>query len=333
MKHEPGIYTGVPMAEYLAAPAASASLLQTLLEECPHAAWFRSWLNPKAAPARESTAAQDAGTIAHSIILEGSRECVQEIDPRDFPTKSTGNIPDGWTNKDIRAARDAAIDAGKIPVLTPQMRVVEGMVEAAWRYIESLKNTEPAIHALMQPGGGDSEVTMLWRDGETLCRIRPDRLGADRGICLDYKTTARSCEPATWGRTNMVGLGYYADAALYRRGIRALCGAVPTQVYFVQEQKPPHLCSLVGLDPVAIDLGDRKTTRALEVWEESTRTGNWPAYPTRVCYPEIPPWEIARWESGHGYGERAPANDDEPLDELGKPLPRGTREAWAAFGG
>jgi hypothetical protein len=50
-----------------------------------------------------------------------------------------------------------------------------------------------------------------------------------------------------------------------------------------------------------------------------------------VCYPEIPPWEIARWESGHGYGENAPAANED-VDELGKSLPRGTREAWAAFG-
>jgi hypothetical protein len=44
---KPGIYPGLSMAEYLAMPALSASLLQTMLEECPAAAWFDSWLNPK----------------------------------------------------------------------------------------------------------------------------------------------------------------------------------------------------------------------------------------------------------------------------------------------
>jgi hypothetical protein len=325
----PGVYPGRPMAEYLAAPALSASLLQTAIEECPRAAWFKSWLNPKA-PARDSNGAQDSGTIAHGILLEGSTANVEVIDPNLYPTKTTGNIPDGWTNKDIRAARDAAIAAGKTPVLVPQMVVIRAMVEAAWAFIESIRETEPEIYKLFQPNGGDSELTVLWDEDGTLCRMRPDRINAARTLVADYKTTLRSAEPAAWGRTQMVGMGYYTSAAFYRRGAEAAFGTRPEYVYLVQEQEAPHLCALVGLDPAAWELGGRKIARGLEVWRECQRRGYWPGYPTRVCYPEIPPWEAARWEAGAGYGEERQA--EEGVDELGKPLPRGTREAWAAFG-
>ena len=43
---KPGTYPGLPMAEYLAAPAVSASIVKTIISECPRAAWFESWLNP-----------------------------------------------------------------------------------------------------------------------------------------------------------------------------------------------------------------------------------------------------------------------------------------------
>ena len=323
----PGVYPGRPMAEYLGAPALSASLLQTAIDECPRAAWFSSWLNPKA-PARASSAVQNTGTIAHGILLEGSTDMVEVIDPNLYPTKSTGNIPDGWTNVDIRKARDAAIAAGRTPVLAPQMVIIRAMVEEAWRFIESLRATEPMIYELFQPGAGDTELTVLWDEG-VLCRIRPDKINAARTLMGDYKTTLRSAEPGTWGRTQMVGMGYYTSAAFYRRGIEATFGTRPEYVYLVQEQEPPFLCSLVGLDPGAWELGGRKVARGLELWKECERRAYWPGYPTRVCYPEIPPWEAARWEAGLGYGERREA--EEGVDEGGRPLPRGTVEAHDFF--
>jgi hypothetical protein len=292
---KPGIYEGLSMEEYLAMPACNASLLQTLMEECPYAAWFDSWLNPKP-PDNTSNRAQGAGTIAHAILLEGNSDCVCVIDPSLYPTKTTGNIPDGWTNKDIRAARDAALAAGKIPVLVDHMAEIEAMVDAARGYLESLRESEPAIWAAFQLGGGDSETTLVWDEGGVLFRIRPDRMSRDRKLITDYKTGGTTAEPDTWGRTQMVRMGYYTSAAFYRRGVKALCGAKPDYVFLVQEQEAPYLCSLVGIDPAGYELGERKIARATSTWRSCVKTGTWPAYPNRVCYAEIPPWEFARAE-------------------------------------
>lgn len=279
---QPGVHK-LSMAEYLALPAVSASILQAVVDECPRAAWWRSWLNP-APRASDGTPASDAGTIAHSILLEGSTDCMVVVDAKD------------WRTKAAQEARDAARAAGKAPVLVERLPQIEAMVASMRDYIESLRESEPAIWALFQPGGGDSELTLVWDQDGTRCRARPDRISTDRKIIVDVKTGGTSAEPDTWGRTQLVRMGYYFGAAFYRQGVKALCGVVPEYVYLVVEQEPPFLCSLVGLEPAALDFAKRKVARALSIWRDCAKSGRWPGYPARVCYVEIPPWEEARFE-------------------------------------
>lgn len=281
------------MEAYLSMEAASASILKRVIGECPRAGWFDSWLNP-ARVADAGKKASDAGSIAHSILLEGSTDLIAVIDPMDHPAEKTGAIPTGWTNKSIKAARDAAKDAGKIPVLLEDMASIENMVDSAWTYIETVKDDEPAIWEVFQKGNGESELTIVWQDGPTLCRIRPDRISLDRKLIVDVKTTQRSAEPGSWGRTQLIGMGYYVGAAFYRRGVEALCEESPEYVFLVIEQEPPYLCSLVGMSPAHWEVGGQIIARALDIWGNCVRTNNWPAYATRVAYPDLPAWEEAR---------------------------------------
>lgn len=292
---KPGVYPGLPMAEYLAMPAASAGLMCTLLERCPRAAWFDSWLNPKRS-IDDNTEAQSIGTAMHSIVLEGHADCVRVIDPKDHPNEKGGGIPVGWTNKSIKAAKAAAIAAGKIPLLPEDMVVVNGMVEAMREYLASIATTEPAVHDLFQPGGGTSEVTIVWEEDGFLFRMRPDRLSLALNLMGDLKSTKTAAEPDRWGRTQLFGMSYYVAAAFYRRGLQRLAGKSAEYVFVPQEQDPPHLCSLIGLDPMVKQLGDRKIERAMRTWKNCIKTGVWPGYPNRVAYPEAPGWEIAREE-------------------------------------
>lgn len=319
-----GIHAGLPMSAYLTMPAASASLLLTAVDECPYAAWWQSWMNPRA-PARDSdsTAATDAGTIAHSVLLEGSTQCVAVINPEEHQGKK-GGVPKGWTNDAMREARDAAIAAGKVPVLPHQMRLIEAMVDTARAFIESLRTTEPAIWAAFQPEGGDSEATMTWEDDGIAYRARPDRISKDRLVVIDYKTTAVSAEPSEWGRKQLVGMGFYAAAAHYRRGLKVLTGGDAFYGYLVQEQSAPFLCSLVGIDPAGRDLGDRKIARARTLWAGCIKAGAWPKYPNRAVYPEFPVYEFSREESAESQNIeydvaklwRKPTAEERAFDEL-----------------
>lgn len=307
---KPGIYPGLPMAEYLAIDALSATPARTLLDECPAAGWFASKLN--AERPRDESDGMDLGTVAHSVLLEDSTECCVVIDPKDYPTKSNGNIPKGWTNNEIRAARDAARAAGKSPMFKSDFDNVMAMVGQARAFIKSLREAEPAVYQAFMPNGGDSEVTMVWDEGGTLCKLRCDCVANDYSIVTDYKTTAGSASPSKWGRTHMIGSGLYFNAAWYRRGIAALTGITPDYLFLVQENAAPYLCSLQGMDAETIALGDEKVAAALKQWRRCVTENAWPGYPARVCYPELPPWERLQWDSrlqvtgdGIDYGSQA----------------------------
>src|SRR5208282_3999182 len=279
----------MPMAEYLKAPAVSASVLLTLLDSCPAAAWYASYLNPHP-PADDDTEESDAGTIAHSILLEGSEDCVSVIDPNDYPTKSSGNVPQGWTNKEIRQARDIARLAGKIPVFPEKMAAIRMMVAQASLFLGSLCQTEPEITLSFLTDQGDSELSIFWNDDGVPCRIRPDRLHRDHKLIVDCKFTAGSAEPDAWGRRHLIPEGQYVRAAFYRRGIEKVFGVRPDYIFLVTETDPPYLSSLVGCDNRALELGAEKVERALRTWRECAKDKVWPGYPQRVCYYDTPQW-------------------------------------------
>ena len=288
------IIPNMPMEEYLALPAVSASIIKRMVDECPKAAWFDSWINPHRLV--RTSDEMDAGTIAHSILLEGGPGNVEVIDPNDHPAEKTGAIPAGWTNKSIRAARDAARAAGKIPVLSGDMARISAMVNAAREYIECLKDTEPAVWAAFQPNGGDSEVTITFEHDGIPCRIRPDRLHALHTLIVDAKFTATSAEPNRWARTQLTGMGYYLSAAFYRLAF----DVPPDYVFLVVQSEPPYLCSLVGIDPAGYELGHQKVLHGLGMWAQCVKRNQWPAYSTRVCYAEIPAYVHAEFEARMG---------------------------------
>lgn len=301
-----GVFYGMPMAEYLAIPAVSNGVLRTLIERCAAAAWHSSPFNPRRRP--DFTDASDAGTIAHAIFLEGSRDCLQVIDPAKYPnlTKPFAT-PDGWTNKPIREARDAARAAGKIPVLPCDEAEIDSLVDAAGDFVETLRESEPAIHAMMQPAGGKSEVVMVWREGETFCKMRADRISDGFDVLLDYKSTKLSVEPQAWARSMMD----YMGAAWYRRGVRAVTGVEPVYVFLCGERDPPFLHSLIGVTPADLALGDEKIGYALREWQKCERAGHWPGYPNRVAYCDAPVWHRSQWAERGGVDESGAPNDAE----------------------
>jgi hypothetical protein len=242
------------------------------------------------------------GSAAHSLLLESSAAPIVVIDPaqhRSKPTKANpeGNIPKGWSNDAIKEARDAARADGKHPLLPEDFADISEMVKVAAAYIESLRHSEPAIWNAFQPDGGQRETTMVWDEGGILCKLRTDLISNDYTIVVDYKTTAGSVEPDNFARSALVGQGYAFGAAWYQRGIKALAGEDAAFVHLAQEVERPFLCSLIGMDPSWCAYGAGKVAAALRMWQQCLRTGEWPGYPARVTYPELPAWESARFEA------------------------------------
>ncbi|MCK5237706.1 MAG: PD-(D/E)XK nuclease-like domain-containing protein [Deltaproteobacteria bacterium] len=220
----------------------------------------------------------DFGTASHALLLEG--EDVMEVIEAD-----------SWRTKDAKEARDAAREAGKIPMLPPQAEVVTQMVYKASIAIIGCK--ELGITSLLSQG--KSEQTYLWKSGETWMRARPDWVRNDNKLILDYKTTGKLAHPDEFIR-NAISLGYDIQDYLHTDGVHRLHGTDPDFVFVVQETTPPYLVSFIGLDGMAIDMAIDKIKYGKKIWNECLKTGIWPGYPNKVAYVDTPPYALTNWE-------------------------------------
>jgi len=275
-----GIYT-MSAADYHAdpcpEPSLSASIAKVIWQKSPlHAMLKHPKLNPQKED--EKKAAFDLGSASHAAFLEGDTSGIEVIEAND------------WRTKAAKAARDTAYEAGMTPLLPKQFEQVEAMSAAATRYIQ---DTELA--GIMTDGTSEQSLFAQW-SGIWL-RSRLDRMSGDRKIIIDYKTVGQSAKPEDYARTALFKLGHDIQAAMYLM-INGLTGG-PTDAGFfwlVQETEPPYACSLIGASPSILDIGESKLIRCIELWEEGIKNAHWPCYGTRIAYPDVPSWELARVE-------------------------------------
>lgn len=262
------------LEEYLKMPAIGSGTLHTLLTKSPYHAWFQSYLNPNRT--FKESAEMDAGTIAHSLLLEGdeSRLCVIQADD--------------WRTKAAKEARDQAYAQRLTPILERKLPPIREMVETAKAYVE-----QSEIAGIFQRG--KPEVAAAWKEGDVVMRLRADWLTDDRSLIVDLKTTATSAEPNTFIR-QMLNMGLDMQCALYCRGMERITGNYPRFVFLVVENEPPYACSLIGLAPSMLDLATRKVESAIAQWQACLRTGKWPGYSNRIAWAESPTWAAAQWE-------------------------------------
>lgn len=255
-------------------PSLSASMAHILCTSSPAHAWVA---HPKLNPAfeRQDDAKYDVGTVAHALLLQGEDVAV------------VVDAPD-WRTNAAKEERNAARAAGQIPLLAKHWDEVRAMVAATRQQLDKI-DTAPALFA-----DGKPEQTLVWEDDGVMCRARIDWLHDDLSAIDDYKSTKASANPEMWSRT-LFGIGADVQAPFYLRGLKALRGANPEFRYVVQETYPPYALSVVSLSPDVLALADAKVDYALATWRTCLADDTWPAYPTRVCWAELPPWEETRW--------------------------------------
>jgi hypothetical protein len=268
---KPGAYR-ISNEEYHRDPCVSPSLsrgvcMDLLFQSCARAAYNHPRLNPAYVPANDSKFS--IGSAAHSLFLEGN-DIVSIV------------FADDWRTKAAKEKRDEAWEAGKVPMLEKEYYTVSEMTIAAK---VALMDSELGLRI----EDGDSELSYFWEEDGTWFRTRPDWLSKDRHICLDYKTSAQSVNPAEVSG-KILNMGYDVQDALYSRSIKAVEGVDTKFVFMFQEIEKPYLCSFVSLPPAFKDIGQRKVSHAVGLWNQCMTTGEWPGYPSKICYPDVPPW-------------------------------------------
>lgn len=285
---KPGIYS-IPAADYhqdpCPEPSASSGILRTILEQSPRHAYHQ---HPKlgiGVPPEDPTKAMDLGSAVHAWLLEGV-EAFQAIGAKDYRTKAA------------REAREAAREAGKIPMLAHRIPEIREMELAAREQLAEHEERPIPFE------GGEPEQTIIWRDGGVWCRARPDYLHRDPLVIDDYKSTGLSAEPGAWGRT-MWRANMDVQAAFYLRGLAAVTGHSVTDIgqgklrwrWIVQEVSDPYALSVAGLSPMGLELAWQKVEYALRIWRRCLKSDTWPGYPPRTCYVDPAEWQMAEHEA------------------------------------
>ncbi len=269
----PGVYAGIPEADYHADPWPGGSLsvsgAKTLLDLPARFRWQRQ--NPPE-PKPEFL----IGRAAHALVLGVGADIV-EIEA------------DSWRTKAAAEAKAAALAEGKTPLLTKDHQMVQAMAD---------RLAASEVPSLILSGSGTPEASLFVED-ETgvVLRGRVDWLPepADRMIVGDYKT-AVSANPAEFDKA-AANYRYHMQAAWYSDLIVDLGLASEVAFLFVvQEKTAPYEVAVCQLTDVDLAIGRFQNRVAVATYAECTRSGVWPGYGDHVHMVGLPAWFRRRFE-------------------------------------
>lgn len=242
----------MPAAEYHAHPALNASTLKAVarypLAKVRYDLDHRTGYNP----------AFSLGTAAHSLILEQDASDLVLVDFPDYRTK------------EARISRDAALAAGKTPLLPHEHDQVWAMRDAVMAH--------PDAGPLLT--GHQAEVNVFADLYSQPCKARIDAWheddGTGRPLIVDLKTT-QDANPATFDRT-AINFGYHQQMAHYQDVMEAETGTRPRFLFVLVEKAPPYLVSVVELAQDFVGLGRETNHEAAATWTRAVKDNHWPGY-------------------------------------------------------
>ena len=207
---EPGIFDDIESAVYHTAgltpqPALSSSGARALLTGCP-AKFYFDYVKPRPAVHKRTF---DIGQAAHLLVLE-PKLFDHSVAIVRGKTKD-GKLSAGYTSQDAKDQRDAAYDAGLVPLLPDEHEMILAMREAL--------ELDPVARAAFDPAYVVSEQTRVWIDPETKvwCKARLDGSAISGMWVSDYKTTV-SAKPDDVAKA-IVNYGYHIQAAWYLESV------------------------------------------------------------------------------------------------------------------
>lgn len=294
MIDQPGVYD-MPADAYHADPVMGGSLSSTgarklLPPSCP------AIFDHERRNGQQHRTEFDIGHAAHALIL-GAGADLEVIDASDYKAKAA------------RDARAAAYAEGRTPLLRAQFEQVTAMADAVRKH--------PVAGQLFQPGTGDAEKTLVWRDDESgvWCRAMVDwmplePLTTGQQLIVDLKTTA-SAEP-DHAQRSLDQYGYHQQADWYIDGHTTLDlggGIEPAFLFVFVEKSPPHLVTIGQPDPEALHWGRIRNRKARDVYRRCCDSGEWPGYTDQIVSLSLPGYAVSRHEAAHRRGDYDTAHD------------------------
>lgn len=259
--------------QYFALPHFSSSVAKTVISRSPlHARQERE------DGGKDPTKVMDFGSVTHRLVLGAGKD----YEPLPF---------DDWRTKDAKAARDAAREAGKVPIKTADF-------ERANLAAESIR-LELSKRGILLDGA--SELAVTWEEetehGIVICKAMFDHAWLETGRILDLKLTENA---SPWAiERNAESMGYAIQRAAYVRALVALRPSLAGKADFLfafGETDTPFAMNLTRPDGMFRELGDRRWLRALNTWAECVATDTWPAYGDGINQLSPPAWAMRNEE-------------------------------------
>ena len=275
---KPGMFFDVRCEDYFADPCPSPSLnnslIDTLLYQTPmHAAAKHPRLNGGEEIVKEQTSAMCLGSVVHRLAL-GAGKDYAIIDA------------DAYRSNAAKAAREEAIAAGKVPILSEAYETARAMSVRVREHLDELLLGEEFLPEVVIAWQIDTPHGRIWARGmiDAWCpklKLAVDLKGwTDASLSAVEKKIARE--------------GYDTQAAWYTEGIGHLIGE-PGKVrfaYLVGEREAPNASQSFELDEAWRSSAWDLCEEAAEIFARCLKAKDWPGYPRTPTLLTPPDWLI-----------------------------------------
>lgn len=268
----PGIYPGIPMAEYHLWDAVRSKWLMILYTDCP------AVLKAEMDSPSPSSPQQVVGRGFHTLLLEPDRFKQRfavggPVNPK--TEKAYGRSSQKW-------AEWAAGQDGKDILSAGEHDQIIAMAD-------SLRN-HPEGPALLE-GRGRNEVSIVWIDPDTglLCKARVDRWCEWHGysVHMDAKSAADASRNGFFRA--IIRCGYHLQAAHYLEGAahapingQRATDALRRFLFAAVGKTYPYPVGIWELDPDTMSAARRLRKRLMKRLKQCMDADEWPGYTTGV---------------------------------------------------
>lgn len=271
---KPGVFRGMKAADYHAIDAFSNSFAGHMLRSPMHAQEYRR--NPP-----EPTPSMVLGTAVDAILFDRLDEIAvaPECDRRTTIGKEK------W-------ASFVASSAGRQVVKAEQY-------EAATAMAKNVREHPAAASILSKLKSADMQVAVVWRDEETgiLCKGLLDMLAASRGLLGDLKSTA-DAGPSEFPKS-IFNFGYARQGAMYAEGLAANGVTIEDFAIIAVENEAPYAVAVYRLRDEDLLRGLGQFRKAINLYAECVRTGEWRGYSDEIMDISLPQWAARQLDQGN----------------------------------
>jgi len=250
-------------------PSLNYSTAKVLLQQSPLHAWMQHSM--LGGVKKEPTAAMDAGTLIHKLLLgEGHEIVIGEFE--------------NFRTKDAQTWRDKARADNFLPILQHQFN-------EAFYAVEKIRNNLSLLDIDLMDG--QNEFKIQFESDGVLCRRALDSWNEALIQIRELKTINNACPAYCAGQS--IRMGYDVEYAASVDAIQTLYPDYAGRIDFVFifcELEPPYAVYAARPDGVFSQLGFSKWDKAKRIWKACLETNTWPAYAENIGSLTAPLWAV-----------------------------------------